>query len=230
MNRTIKFQASNLKAVLLTSTYLVLGFIALGIIIGLVYDPFIFDSMRSNPAWLTFISLIAMPFSAMLILYPMSDGMMYFDSALRFGISRKSYFRTQMVTYGVLAVLSAFASGLSEVEWTGTAASYFSTIARKYLTLEGIFSEFTIMLLVASLALSYYRYKSKAFIPLVFVFMVGSLALAWLRAFTPTVFEEGAIFSILEFLSKYMQVIIGFFQIGVIFVYYLFVTRFEIQK
>lgn len=228
MNRTFKFQLSNLKKSALTAAIISYGISGLFLLFLYLIDPKIFDEFLSKPLWLNIFVGVTAPLSFLGLLYAIWDGLMFFDTAIRFGVSRRTYFIVQIITYALLAVLVALATGAVEVEWTGVTSVYWATLGDNYLTLGKIIGEFIKLLLVASGLLALYRYKAKAFIPGavlfgLFIFIVSFSA----STENPAYFIM--ILNTLAFVNQNLALFTGIVTAMVIGVYYLFITTTEVQ-
>ncbi|MDE1549356.1 hypothetical protein [Jeotgalibaca caeni] len=228
MNRTIKFQLSNLKTTILYSALISYGGLALIYGIYFLYNRNAITDIFSQPIWVNLLSFIATPIFLLSITYALWDGMVSFDASIRFGTSRRSYFITQLFIYIILSVLVSAAAGISEVEWAGSASNYFTTIGKNYLSLGYIMTEFLGTLLLAILTLSFYRFKSKTLIPIVGSFGLFIMFLSLSTSIdSPFIFE--IIIHIVNFVIEYRELFIGFLAAFMIGVYYLFITRTEVQ-
>lgn len=234
MKRTLTFQLSNLKTTYFYSALFTYGFMALGLLIAFLVSSSVNQSVDSlmfnQPVWLFLISFISAPFTMVLMLYALFDGLMFFDTSLRFGVSRKQYFISQVPVYIILSLLNAFATALTEVEWAGSTSNYFSTISQNYLTLGYIGSQFMGSILLALLALAVYRFKFKAFITGIILFgiftMVGSFSLFSFMG-NPEILET--IGEVLQLIVDYQEVFAALVAAGMLGIYYLFVTKTEVQ-
>ncbi len=229
MNRTIKFQLSNLKASIKYSALITYG--GLGLIFGInfLFDSSIITTISNQPLWLNLLSIVAAPLFLLSIVYALWDGMISFDASLRFGTSRHSYFITQLFIYIILSLLVSVAVGVSEVEWAGSASSYFTIIGENYLSLGNIVSEFLGTLLLAVLTLAFYRFKSKAFIPVIVLFVLFIMGLSFSgSAESPFLF--GIIINAINIVVEYKTFFVGLAVVGLIGVYYLFISTTEVQE
>lgn len=154
--------------------------------------------------------------------------MISFDASLRFGVSRRSYFITQLLIYMVLSLLVSVAAGVSEVEWAGSASNYFTIIGENYLSLGSTVTEFLGTLLLAVLTSVFYRFKSKAFIPVIVLFVLFIMILSLSGSVeSPLLFEM--IIHIINVVVEYKAFFVGLAVIAMIGVYYLFISTTEIQ-
>ena len=228
MNRTLKLQLSNLKQSLFIAAIISYGVNGLFLLFLYLVDSNIFADALSKPLWLNVFVGVVAPLSFLGVLYALWDGLMYLDTAIRFGISRRSYFVSQIIIYAFLAVLLALASGATEVEWTGVTSAYWAALGENYLSLGNIVGEFLQMLLIASGLIAFYRYKAKAFIPgavLVGLFVIIA-SFAW-NAESPASFM--IILNTINFINQNLTLFTGIITVVVIGVYYLFVTTTEVQ-
>ncbi|MCC5890758.1 MAG: hypothetical protein JJU01_09310 [Alkalibacterium sp.] len=234
MERTIKFQLSNLKTTFFYSALIAYGFMGLALLLVFFVsssmnqslEPLMFD----QPVWLLLISIISVPFTFTLILYAFMDGLMFFDTSLRFGISRKQYFINQVIIYLILSLLYAFATGLTEVEWTNSVSSYFSTIGANYLTIGYIVNQFIRGLLFVLLALGVYRFKLKAFIIGIiafFIFMTMGPILAF-RTMGDSAIND-MIMNLVLFIIDYQELFVALLLSGMLGLYYRLITKTEVQ-
>ena len=151
MNRTIKLQLLNLKKAYYYSAVTTYGFIILIWTIALLVDgPEFVSNMTIHPTWLStwlfVLTFLLIPFTLMGFLYPIFDGLMFFDTALRFGVSRRNYFMGSVLIYVFLTIIYAFAAGLSELSWTGSTPTYFAEIGEQYLSIGNLVGDFKLML------------------------------------------------------------------------------------
>lgn len=230
MNRTIKFQLSNVKHTYLIAALLAYGAMGLFYVIAVLFDQGVLSSISNEPIWLTILSLIAAPFTFLGIMYALFDGLMFFDSSIRFGISRTSYFITQMFVFIILTLLLSFATGMSEVEWTGTASTYFTEISTNFLSIENLVREFIEILIFAVGMLAIYRFKWKAFIPV--ILLIGSAVFVFsviVYQSTQNTFFSEWVLNTARVVLENKEIFVSLLVAGLIGAYYLFVTRIEVQ-
>ena len=111
MNRTIKLQLLNLKKAYYYSAVTTYGVIILFWVIALLFDgPEFVSNMTTHPTWLSVLTFLLSPFTLMGFLYPVFDGLMFFDTALRFGVSRRNYFMGSVLIYVFLTINIAYLS------------------------------------------------------------------------------------------------------------------------
>lgn len=230
MNRTIKFQLSNIKKAYFYSALISYGTLALFWLIASLFDgPEFVSNLTAAPIWLVLLTLIFIPFTFLSFLYALFDGLMFFDTALRFGISRQSYFITQLIIYIGLTLMLVVGNGLSEIPWTGTASTYFSQLSGSYLSIGNLASEFIHMLVLGILALAVYRYKVKALIPLVFIGPILGVVLGISFNISENTFLVDKIIDMVEFIVNHPELSTAVFIVVLIGIYYLFITRIEVQ-
>lgn len=228
MNRTIKFQLSNLKKAILYSSVISYGVLALIFSISFLFDRSVMMDISNQPIWLNLLSIVAAPLSLLSIVYALWDGTVSFDASIRFGTSRLSYFITQVFIYLILSLLVSAAAGVSEVEWTGSASNYFTTIGENYLSLGYLMSEFLGTLLLAVLTVAFYRFKSKVFIPVIVLFGLFIMILSFSVSIeSPLLFKM--IINIINAVVEYKAFFVSLAVAGMIGVYYLFISRTEVQ-
>ena len=230
MNRTIKLQLLNLKKAYYYSAVTTYGVIILFWVIALLFDgPEFVSNMTAHPTWLSVLTFLLSPFTLMGFLYPVFDGLMFFDTALRFGVSRRNYFMGSVLIYVFLTIIDAFATGLSELSWTGSTPTYFAEIGEQYLSIGNLVWEFILMLGLGLLMLAFYRFKGKAFI------VVGLTVPILL--FTPLVIFRDVdsssimnlVLPVVELIVENNELFIGLFIAGMIGIYYLFISKTEVQ-
>ena len=230
MNRTIKLQLLNLKKAYYYSAVTTYGSIIIIWTIALLVDGAEFVSnMTAHPTWLSVLTFLLSPFTLMGFLYPVFDGLMFFDTALRFGVSRRNYFMGSVLIYIILTIIDVFATGLSELSWTGSTPTYFAEIGKQYLSISNLVWEFILMLGLGLLMLAFYRFKGKAFI------VVGLTVPILL--FTPLVILRDASNStvinfflpVVELIAENSELFTGLFIAGMIGIYYLFISKTEVQ-
>lgn len=227
MNRTIKFQLSNVKTTFSYAAMLAYGFLAFFLVIALIFDPGVLGAVSNLPLWLTILMYAVTPFTFLVIIYVIFDGLMFFDTSLRFGISRKNYFVTQIFIYIILSGLLSFATGVTKTEWTGAASSYFSAIGQNYLSIDNLTDEFIRSLAIATMALAFYRFKAKAIIAGIllygfFMFVAVAVSLG------DSIFFE-RIGNIVVMIVENPEMFTVIYTVLLISVYYLFVTKIEVQ-
>ena len=230
MNRTIKLQLLNLKKAYYYSAVTTYGVIILFWVIALLVDgPEFVSNMTAHPTWLSVLTFLLSPFTLMGFLYPVFDGLMFFDTALRFGVSRRNYFMGSVLIYVFLTIIDAFATGLSELSWTGSTPTYFAEIGEQYLSIGNLVEDFILMLGLGLLMLAFYRFKGKAFI------VVGLTVPILL--FTPLVILRDVSNStvinfslpVVELIAENSELFTGLFIAGMIGIYYLFISKTEVQ-
>lgn len=228
MNRTLKLQLSNLKKSALIAAMISYGANGLFLLILHLIDPTIFVDALSNPIWLNVFVGVTAPLSFLGLLYAIWDGLMFFDTAVRFGISRRLYFIVQIILYALLAVLLALAAGATQVEWTGVTSTYWTTLGENHLSLGDIVGEFIKVLVIASGFLAVYRYKGKAFIPGVVLFGLFIFIVSFaLNAESPA--YSIIILNTIAFVNQHIAIFTGIVAAIAVGVYYLFITRTEVQ-
>lgn len=234
MKRTITFQLSNLKTIFLYSALINYGVMGLGLLIAFLVSTSMnqsIDSLMFNqPVWLLLISFISVPFTIFLILYAFFDGLMFFDTSLRLGVPRKQYFLSQVPIYIILTLLYAFATAVAEVEWNGSASSYFTTISENYLTIGYVVSQFILSFFFALLTLAVYRFKIKAFIIGIiafFLFMTVGPVLAYRSMGDSGLID--VVMNLVQLIVDYREVFVALLVAGMLGIYYLFITKTEVQ-
>ena len=228
MERTLKFQLSNVKKTFLFGALISYVGVALFLIFAYSFDPSGVIDIGALPIWLQLLSAGIVPFTFMATLYALWDGLMYFDSAIRFGIPRHTYFITQLIIHFILALLMAFATGVTEVPWLGSTSLYFKTLGENYLSFVPIMSEFTEVLSLAVLMLAIYRFKAKVFIPIAIVFGIFTMTISYtVIADSEPIF--GLLFKFAEMVMNNKEIFASLLAAIVIGIYYLFVTKTEVQ-
>ena len=230
MNRTIKLQLLNLKKAYYSSAVTIYGVIILFWVIALLVDGAEFVSnMTAHPTWLSVLTFLLSPFTLMGFLYPVFDGLMFFDTALRFGVSRRNYFMGSVLIYIILTIIDVFATGLSELSWTGSTPTYFAEIGKQYLSISNLVWEFIVLLGLGLLMLAFYRFKGKAFIAVGLIIPV--------LLFTPLVIFRDVdsssimnlVLPVVELIAENNELFIGLLIAGMIGIYYLFISKTEVQ-
>lgn len=229
MNRTIKFQLSNIKKSFLFAALISYGAVALFYLIAILFDPAALSDFSAQPLWLSVLSLVAGPFTFLPILYALWDGLMFFDTALRFGISRKSYFITQLIIYVLFTLLLVFADGLTGSAWTGTASTYFAAIGENYFSIVNIASEFIQTIALAIGMLAVYRFKVKALIPLIFVGPTLGIIIGASFSISENTFIADRIIAIAEFVINNQELSAVFLIAVLVGIYYLLISKMEVQ-
>lgn len=234
MKRTITFQLSNLKTTFLYSALITYGIMGLGLLVAFLVSTSLNQSIDSlmfdQPVWLLLVSLISAPFTFALILYAFFDGLMFFDTSLRMGVPRKQYFLSQVPVYIILTLLYAFATAVTEVEWNGSVSSYFSTISENYLTIGYVVNQFIQGLFIALLTLAVYRFKLKAFLVGIiafFLFITVGPILAFRSAGDTGLID--VIMNLIQLIIDYQEVFVALLLAGMLGIYYLFITKTEVQ-
>lgn len=230
MNRTIKFQLSNIKESYLYAALFSYGTLILFNVVALLIDGAEFVSnMTTQPIWLVLVTLFFAPFTILAVFYALFDGLMFFDTSLRFGVSRKSYFMTQLITYVFLTLMLAIGNGLTEVAWTGTTATFFSQIATEYLTIGNLASEFILTLGLGIIMLAVYRFKVKALIPVVFIGPLFGIFIGASFSISENTFLVDRMIDVAEFIMNNPELSAGILIAAMIGIYYLFITKTEVQ-
>lgn len=230
MNRTIKFQLSNIKKAYSYSALINYGVLALFWLIAFLFDgPEFVSNMTMQPLWLNIVTLLFIPFTFLALLYALFDGLMFFDTSLRFGISRKSYFITQLIIYVLLTLLLVFADGLTEVVWTGTASTFFAEISENYFSLGNMLNEFIKMIALAIGMLAVYRFKVKALIPLIFIGPMLGIIAGVSYSVSENTFMIDVIINIIEFVINNPEISAALVMAVLIGIYYLCITKIEVQ-
>lgn len=230
MNRTIKFQLSNIKKSYLYAALFTYGAMAIVYIIAFLTNTNLVSNTSQQPIWLIVLGLVFAPFTFLAIMYALFDGLMFFDTSLRFGISRKSYFITQLIIYVFLTLMLAIGSGLSEIAWTGTTATYFSQIATDYLSVSNLAFEFFEILGLGVIMVAIYRFKMKAIIPVILAGpVVALISLVLVIGPDENSIMVQIIFKIADFVIKNPEITGGILIAALTSIYYLFITKIEIQ-
>jgi len=230
MNRTMKLHLLNFKRTYSYAALFIYGIIALFWLIAYLVDgPEFVSIMTTQPTWLAIITLILQPFTILGLLYPIFDGLVFFDTSLRFGVSRQSYFITQIVTYVFLTLLLVMGNALSEIPWVGSTESYFFLLTEVYLSFSNIAFEFILILGIAILMLAVYRFKAKALIPLVFVGPILGIVIGASFSATENTFKVGQIINIIEFIMNNTELFMSMVITVLIGIYYLMVSKIEVQ-
>lgn len=228
MNRTIKLKLSNIKKSLLYAVIISYAGIAFTLAISYFYGYNILTSISNQPIWLTILFLIEAPLLLFSLIYAVGDGTLFFDTAIRLGASRRTYFISQLIIYSILSIFVSAATGISEVDWAGSASNYFAIIGKEYLSLGNVVNEFLVTLLVAVFTLAIYRFKSKIFIPIAVLFTLFILTISSLGSIeSPFIFEM--IINTIEFIIAYKTVFTAAILAGLIGVYYFFISTTEVQ-
>lgn len=178
---------------------------------------------------MTVLTIILLPFPFFTVVYAMWDGLMYFDSAIRFGISRKSFFWRQLRLYVLFAILLPLTKAMNQISWTGSLGSYFSKIGKNAFSIEKITIELISLLFLAIVMLAIYRYKTKIFIvPLI---LTGLIALAGSFSFSNNQsFYFNLTIPIWSQIVNHKDLFFILAAAGLIGIYYLFITKIEIQR
>ena len=228
MNRTVKFQLSNIKKSLLCAVIISYVGIALTLAISYFFGQTILTSISDQPIWVTILFLIVAPLLLFSLIYTVWDGTLFFDTSIRLGVSRRTYFISQLITYSILSIFVSAATGISEVDWAGSTSNYFAIIGKEYLSLAYIVYEFLGTLLLASFTLAIYRFKSKIFIPIAVLFALFVLTISSLGSIeSPFIFEM--IINTIDFITVYKAFFTAAILAGLIGVYYFFISTTEVQ-
>lgn len=230
MNRTIKFQLSNIKKSFLFAALISYGAVALFYLIAILFDPAALSDFSAQPLWLSVLSLVAGPFTFLPIMYALWDGLMFFDTGIRFGVSRNSYFITQVVVYIILAIIMSFATGMAEIAWTGNASSFFAELGGNYLSLGNLIGEFLKTMALAIGMLAVYRFKAKAFVLAIILIgpMVFILSVIVFDSTQNTFFSE-LVINTATLGMENKEISIALLTTVVVGIYYLFITKTEVQ-
>ena len=230
MNRTIKLQFFNLKRNYLYSALFMYGIVALFWLIAYLVDGAEFYSiMTTQPTWLAILTFIFMPFTFLALLYPLFDGLILFDTSLRFGVSRQSYFITQLIIYVGLTLMLVIGNGLTEIPWSGTTTTYFSQFATDYLSFENIAIEFIKILAIGIIMLAVYRFKVKALIPFILVGPILGIIIGASFRLSESTFLVDRMIDMVEFVMNNPELFMSILIVVLIGIYYLFITKTEVQ-
>lgn len=230
MNRTIKFHLSNIKKIYLYAALFTYGTLALFWLIAFLFDaPEFVSNMTIQPTWLVLLTLVFMPFTMLSLLYAIYDGLIFFDTSLRFGVSRQSYFITQLIIYVGLTLMLVIGNGLTEIPWTGATTTYFSQLATDYLSFGNIAIEFIKILAIGIIMLAVYRFKVKALIPFIFLGPLLGIVVGASFSISENTFIIDTIINLAEFVINNQELSVILLIAALTGIYYLFITKTEVQ-
>ena len=230
MERTLKLHLFNFRKTYFYAASFMYGIIALFWLIALLVEgPEFYSIMTTQPIGLAVPTFLFLPFTFLGILYPVFDGFIFFDTSLRFGISRMSYFITQIATYILLTLMRVVGNGLSEIPWPGSTAPYFSQLTTEYLSFRNIGFELIRMLAIVVIMLAVYRFKVKALIPFVFLVPLFGLVAGASYSVADSTFLIDQLLNVIEFIVNNPELFMSMVIVGLIGIYYLMVTKIEVQ-
>lgn len=230
MERTLKLHFFNIKRTYLYAALFMYGILALFWLIALLVEgPEFYSIITTQPTWLALLTFLFLPFTFLGILYPVFDGFIFFDTSLRVGISRTSYFIIQIVTYILVTLITSFANGLTEIPWTGSTSTYFSQLIVEYFSFNTITFELINTLALVIIMLAVYRFKVKALIPFVFLVPLFGLVAGVSYSVADSTFLIDQLLNVIEFIMNNTELFMSMVITVLIGIYYLMVSKIEVQ-
>lgn len=223
MERTIKLRGLQIKDTLILSTKFTLIFMAITLIFGLLLIFGVSNANNVDFAWQQFqlwdvispfLNFYITIFVGMLIF---SDGWSHFDTSLRFGISRKSYFSINLIIYTLIAAIPTLLNRPEFIAVSGGGNAQ-SPIVVSFL------AEFNRILIFALLTYGFYKFKFK----FLFMLLGGFIFISVFFGFIAANFGEFIISQILTNINPTIFSLIGAVILGGI--YYYCVTHIDIQN
>lgn len=228
MSRISKFHLHNFtKTYLRTAVAVVFAVIAVLVISmvaptgGLTFE---------YPIWLSLTLLIITPLQFITFIYPLYDGILFFDTALRLGISRKSYFLSQLSMFVILAVASVLVGSIIGDSWNGSLIDFVSMNFADQFTFESIITEVILIILAACASLLFYRFGMKFLVP----FLIGLFILLMFPTFLYTTpLQMGNLIQIItktaKLIIEYKEIFTALALAGTVTLYYFCVSHLEVQ-
>ena len=232
MKRTLTLRKIQLLESLKYSVYIVLGLLLLAILI-MVASYLTGGGMNfnhsSSPLFLDILGTLALLFSCLTFIIPISDGTSHFDAALRFGLNRKYYFITNVFVYLILAGLSLFFTPIlkMDLEWTGSALSYIESTFNQ-LNWTHYFMTLDKILLYALVSYAFYKFGWKILIPIIAIPFISGL-LADAVSSSNILNNMDWIMKMIDFISNHLTEMLGLVSVFLFSIYYLFINRFDAQ-
>ncbi len=218
-----------LKCSLLIS--LVIFMVMIFAILGSRYSNINVDSVMLRPALLPKVfSVLALISKVLFIFVTASDGLLNFDSSLRFGISRNSYVKLNLIIFAFLTIVYKFFDSFETVLLSGTYGQYFNE-ALSNLTINSLLLTFMIGMCYAISSYLYYRFGWKAAVVILVGFlvapMISGVAAALFAAHyqTPTY-----VATLIEFILDYKELFYAFGAVILVGIYNTLVHKVELTN
>lgn len=165
----------------------------------------------------------------MSFLIPIFDGLSYYDSALRLGISRRYYFLINIPIYLIITGLSLYLNKFGDIATTDSSANLFQ-LAFQTLNWQDYFIMLAKMLFYAILSYSFYKIGWKILIPLILVPIISGLSTMILTSEQFQLLDINKLMNIFNFVTDHLTEIYLSASLILIGIYYGFTQKFEVQN
>lgn len=198
----------------------------LGLLLGGPQDVFAFKGFFDIYDLVVLVMLMVV---FLTFLIPISDGVSYFDSALRLGIGRRDYFLINLPIYLVIAGLNLYLVKVIDISQYNSQVNAF-LVAFQQLSWESYLSILMRMLFYAVIAYSFYKIGWKILIPLILIPVVSGLSTAILASEQVQLLDFTKIINIVKFFNSHLTTIYMIGTLLLIALYYCFINKFEVQN
>lgn len=163
MQRVLTLRFEQLKGIFLNSLLITLGFTVVGIIINFLVNGQLNELLSTDKLIENIGNFVWMTFTFFMLITCISDGTSNFDSALRFGVSRRQYFMTNMLIMVIFTLMEVLYQVIFEGGYSGS--FFFSTnMLTGGVTFQNVLISFLSTILLAIFGYLYYRYGAKIYI------------------------------------------------------------------
>ena len=230
MKRALTLRKIQLLESFKYGSYFTLFLLLLGLVIDFFLKApgsgFIFSTMPDIYD-LAVIFMLFVYFLSFLI--PIFDGLSYYDSALRLGISRRYYFLINIPIYLIIAGLSLYLNKFGDIATTDSSANLFQ-LAFQSLNWQDYFIVLAKMLFYAILSYSFYKIGWKILIPLILVPIISGLSTMILTSEQFQLLDINKLMNIFNFVTDHLTEIYLSASLILIGIYYGFTQKFEVQN
>ena len=227
MNRAIKLRTFQLLHDSKWPTLVALFGIAVTIVDQIFFKSITSNTFHNYPLLINILDGILGIVSFNIFMWPIFDGASHFDSALRFGISRKHYFIINIILYFLSTVVNIMIKSLNGIPWQGSYAKYFEPIWQQ-MNIDNILGNFIIILMIAIFIYGYYKFGWKIFLTLLIIPILAMLT-SGLSSIESLMFIYQKLVEIGKFIEQYALYLQIITTIILLAIYYLCITKFEIR-
>lgn len=234
MKRALKLKSIQLKQLLIISALIMLVIASLAVVLTFFVkdqNTAIAESIYKEGL----IKWISGTMDIFLLAMCMLEGMSYFDASLHLGVPRRSFFTVGLLTLGIFTCISYFLSGISALSGEYSGLELLQAVFTHYFSWDQfLFNLFKVLGLLV-VGYGYYRYGWKVLLVALFSSLVFSAVTGYVSFFiedtTSIQFSNSLIkYQLLNSLIKYqLQIKLALIALE-IGIYYMFVTRTEIQN
>lgn len=212
------------------SSYFILFLLILGLLINFFLKVPESESIFNSKPDIYDVAIIFMFFVNFLsFLIPISDGLSYYDSAIRLGISRRYYFLINIPIYLIIASLYLYLNKLGDIATTASSVNLFQ-LAVQNLSWQEYFNILARMLFYAILSFCFYKMGWKILIPLILIPIISGLSTMILSSGQFQILDINKLMNIFNFVRIHLTEIYLAICLFLIAIYYWFTQKFEVQN